>query len=212
MVTVSSPFAASAADIPALTPQHRACTRLRCHGGSGRASLDYWQQLVQLMPAVQQVTFWSVAGVVTEAMCESLRLMAVQPWARWLDIKLEEGMAEVSMERHKRVKQLVVFFCAAGIGTRVSSAVDGQQPCEEQLDHEQPTRPAGWKPPSRSVPPRESPSTAAALESGPSTTLPAKHSKRTKAEQAAEPTQPNKGKGKGKGKAAEAKPAPQPGM
>ncbi|KAJ9526444.1 hypothetical protein QJQ45_009912 [Haematococcus lacustris] len=47
----------------------------------------------------------------------------------------------------------------------------------------------------------------AASEVGPSTPLPAKHSKRTKAEQAAEPTQPTKGKGK----AAKAKPAPQPG-
>ncbi|GFH23168.1 hypothetical protein HaLaN_20740 [Haematococcus lacustris] len=32
--------------------------------------------------------------------------------------KLEEDMAEVSMERHGRAKQLVVFFGAAGIGTR----------------------------------------------------------------------------------------------
>ncbi|KAJ9517926.1 hypothetical protein QJQ45_004261 [Haematococcus lacustris] len=46
----------------------------------------------------------------------------------------------------------------------------------------------------------------AASEPGPSTPLPAKRSKRTKAEPAAEPT-----KGKGKGKAAKAKPAPQPG-
>ncbi|KAJ9509609.1 hypothetical protein QJQ45_011243 [Haematococcus lacustris] len=47
----------------------------------------------------------------------------------------------------------------------------------------------------------------AASEPGPSTPLPAKRSKRTKAEpEAAEPT-----KGKGKGKAAKAKPAPQPG-
>ncbi|KAJ9509987.1 hypothetical protein QJQ45_011679 [Haematococcus lacustris] len=43
-------------------------------------------------------------------------------------------------------------------------------------------------------------------EPGPSTPQPAKRSKRTKAEQAAEPI-----KGKGKGKAAKAKPAPQPG-
>ncbi|KAJ9507385.1 hypothetical protein QJQ45_006382 [Haematococcus lacustris] len=46
---------------------------------------------------------------------------------------------------------------------------------------------------------------------GPSTPPPAKRSKRTEAEQAAEPCQPTKGKGKGKGKAAKAKPAPQPG-
>ncbi|KAJ9528949.1 hypothetical protein QJQ45_000512 [Haematococcus lacustris] len=39
----------------------------------------------------------------------------------------------------------------------------------------------------------------------------AKHSKRTKAEQAAEPTQPTKDEGKAKGEAAKAKPAPQPG-
>ncbi|GFH14834.1 hypothetical protein HaLaN_10957 [Haematococcus lacustris] len=63
--------------------------------------------------------------------------------------KLEEDMAEVSMERNGRAKQLVVFF--------------------------------------------------------------AKRSKRTEAEQAAEPTKPTKGKGKTKGKAAKAKPAPQPG-
>ncbi|KAJ9528884.1 hypothetical protein QJQ45_000447 [Haematococcus lacustris] len=49
---------------------------------------------------------------------------------------------------------------------------------------------------------------AAASEPGPNTPLPAKRSKRTKAEPAAEPT---KGKGKAKGKAAKAKPAPQPG-
>ncbi|KAJ9520951.1 hypothetical protein QJQ45_014141 [Haematococcus lacustris] len=43
------------------------------------------------------------------------------------------------------------------------------------------------------------------------TWTPAKRSKRTEAEQAAEPTQPTKGKGKAKGKAAKAKTAPQPG-
>ncbi|KAJ9508167.1 hypothetical protein QJQ45_021567, partial [Haematococcus lacustris] len=53
----------------------------------------------------------------------------------------------------------------------------------------------------------------AASEPGPSSPLPAKRSKRTKAGQPAEPTQPTKDKGKvkAKGKAAKAKPAPQPG-
>ncbi|KAJ9513229.1 hypothetical protein QJQ45_029507 [Haematococcus lacustris] len=192
--------------------------------------------------------------------------------------KLEEDMAEVSMERHGRAKQLVVFFGAAGIGTRggwgadavlracckvvcrprgtdqrrgrvvlvdehrtsrVSSAVNGQQPCERQLNKRRATRPAGWKPPAGQVQqrllrpawsqqrdqpvrgmmwcpvvaPRKPPQAPrssqaapqpAASEPGPSTPLPAKRSKRTKAEQAAEPT-------KGKGKAAKTKPAPQPG-
>ncbi|KAJ9520528.1 hypothetical protein QJQ45_000285 [Haematococcus lacustris] len=55
-------------------------------------------------------------------------------------------------------------------------------------------------------PPRSSQAAtqAAAAEPGHSTPLPAKRSKRTKAEPAAEPT-------KAKGKAAKAKPAPQPG-
>ncbi|KAJ9526281.1 hypothetical protein QJQ45_009796 [Haematococcus lacustris] len=50
---------------------------------------------------------------------------------------------------------------------------------------------------------------AAALEPGHSTPPPAKRSEHTKAEPAAEPSQPTRGKGKGK--AAKAKPAPQPG-
>ncbi|KAJ9506227.1 hypothetical protein QJQ45_014492, partial [Haematococcus lacustris] len=174
---------------------------------------------------------------------------------------LEKDMAEVSMERHGRAKQMVVFFGAACISTGggwgadavlraccmvVSSAVNGQQACEEELDHEQASRRAGWKPPAGQVdlrllrpawsqqrdqamqgmmwcpvvPPRKLPQAPlssqeatqpAAPESGPSTTPPAKRSKRTKAEQAAEPTGPTEGKGKGQGKAAKAKPAPQPG-
>ncbi|KAJ9507069.1 hypothetical protein QJQ45_004647 [Haematococcus lacustris] len=99
-------------------------------------------------------------------------------------------MAELSMKRHGRAKQLVVFFGAASIGTvggwgadavlracrkvvcrprgtdqrrgrvvlvdehrttRVSSAVNGQQPCERQLIKRRPTRPVNWKPPAGPV-------------------------------------------------------------
>ncbi|KAJ9531948.1 hypothetical protein QJQ45_003658 [Haematococcus lacustris] len=130
--------------------------------------------------------------------------------------------------------------------TRVSSSVNGQQPCERQLNKRRNTRPANWKPPAGQVEqrllrpawsqqrdqpvwgmmwcpvvaPRKPPQApcgsqaatpAAASEAGPSTPLPAKRSKRTKAEPAAEPSQPTKGKGKAQGKAAKAKPAPQPG-
>ncbi|KAJ9526383.1 hypothetical protein QJQ45_009856 [Haematococcus lacustris] len=35
--------------------------------------------------------------------------------------------------------------------SRVSLAVNGQQPYEEELDHDQPTRPAGWRPPAGQV-------------------------------------------------------------
>ncbi|KAJ9519284.1 hypothetical protein QJQ45_017942 [Haematococcus lacustris] len=106
------------------------------------------------------------------------------------EVRLEEDMPKVSMERHGHAKQLVVCFGAASIGTRggwgadavlracckvvcrsrgagqrrcrvvlvdehrttrVSSAVNGKQPCEEDLDHEQPTKPADWKPPAGQV-------------------------------------------------------------
>ncbi|KAJ9505086.1 hypothetical protein QJQ45_030476 [Haematococcus lacustris] len=142
--------------------------------------------------------------------------------------KLEEKMAELSMERHNHAKQLVVFFGAASIGTaggwgadavlracrkvvcrprgtdqlrgrvvlvdehrttRVSSAVNGKQPCEVELNTLSATRPAGWKPPAGQEEQR--------------LLRPAWSQQR---DQPAEPT-----KGKGKGKAAKAKPAPQPG-
>ncbi|KAJ9516871.1 hypothetical protein QJQ45_027282 [Haematococcus lacustris] len=38
--------------------------------------------------------------------------------------------------------------------SRVSSAVNGQQPCERQLNKRRTTRPAGWKPPAGQVEPR----------------------------------------------------------
>ncbi|KAJ9529796.1 hypothetical protein QJQ45_022195 [Haematococcus lacustris] len=189
--------------------------------------------------------------------------------------KLEEGMAKVSMQRHGRAKQLVVFFGAATIGTgggwgadavlracrkvvcrprgkdqdggrvvlvdehrtsRVSSEVNGQQPCERQLNKLNATRPAGWKPPAGQVehrlvrpawsqergqpvrgmmwcpvvaprrPPQAPRSGQAATQPAASEPGPSTPPPAKRSKPAAEPT-----KGKGKGKAAKAKPAPQPG-
>ncbi|KAJ9517087.1 hypothetical protein QJQ45_002598 [Haematococcus lacustris] len=93
-------------------------------------------------------------------------------------------MAELSMQRHGHAKQLVVFFGAAGIGPK------GGPDVVPGSGHAQaPTGPM-------------QPGSHTASEPGPSSPWPAKRSKRTKAEQAAEPTQPTKGKGKAKGKAA----------
>ncbi|KAJ9520394.1 hypothetical protein QJQ45_000133 [Haematococcus lacustris] len=196
---------------------------------------------------------------------QRLRLYGAQDRALEQFFKqLEEDMADVSMERHGRAKQLVMFFGAASIGTgggwgddavlracckvvcrprdsdqlrgrvvlvdehrttRVSSAVNGQQPCEEELDHEQPTRRADWKPPAGHVDLRllrpawsqqrdqlqPGSYTASSLRARAQHSPPAKRSKRTRAKQAAEPTQPTKAECQGKGKAAKAKPALQPG-
>ncbi|KAJ9523343.1 hypothetical protein QJQ45_005383 [Haematococcus lacustris] len=99
--------------------------------------------------------------------------------------------------------------------SRVSSALNGEQPYKGQLYRSKLVRPAGLKPPAKaSAPPAAAPSMERAAEaatqtaasgSGPSASPPAK---RTKAEQAAEPTQLTKGTSEGKCK--DAKPTPRP--
>ncbi|KAJ9510377.1 hypothetical protein QJQ45_015835 [Haematococcus lacustris] len=120
--------------------------------------------------------------------------------------------------------------------SRVSSAVNGQQPCEEKLDKLSATRPAGWKPPAGQVeprlvrpawsqergqpvrglmwcpvvaprkPPQAPRSSQAATQPAASDPGTSTPPPAKRSKPAAEPT-----KGKGKGKAAKAKPAPQPG-
>ncbi|KAJ9510019.1 hypothetical protein QJQ45_011649 [Haematococcus lacustris] len=120
--------------------------------------------------------------------------------------------------------------------SRVSSAVNGQQPCEEELDKLSATRPAGWKPPAGQVeprlvrpawsqergqpvrglmwcpvvaprkPPQAPRSSQAATQPAASEPGTSTPPPAKRSKPAAEPT-----KGKGKGKAAKAKPAPQPG-
>ncbi|KAJ9518900.1 hypothetical protein QJQ45_026263 [Haematococcus lacustris] len=84
----------TAADVVALAPMCRDCTHFELWGGSLAPSLEFWRQLVQLMPAVQQVEYNGVEGCVSAAMHESLQLMAEQPWARWLDIKVYQSISE----------------------------------------------------------------------------------------------------------------------
>ncbi|KAJ9519479.1 hypothetical protein QJQ45_000572 [Haematococcus lacustris] len=171
--------------------------------------------------------------------------------------KLEKEMAELSMKRQYRAKQLWVFLGAAGIGTgggwggdvvlracckvvcwprgqdqrrgrvvlvdehrtnRLSSAVNGQQPCDRPADsqegqvelrllrpawsqqREQLVRDLMWCPidAKRKVPQppcSQEATQPSASEPEPSTPPPAKCSKRTKAKQTIEPTRPTKAKG-----------------
>ncbi|KAJ9530248.1 hypothetical protein QJQ45_023532 [Haematococcus lacustris] len=227
----------------AAAPHHICARAAKARQASASTSLE-----ATLLHITVTLATWDVVWEVhldPEWTRQRLRLYGAQDRALEQFFKLEEENANLSMKRHGRAKQLVVFFGAATIGTRggwgadavlracckvvswprgidqrrgrvvlvdehrtsrVSSAVNGQQPCEGQLDRRKDTRPAVWKPPAGQVDHRL---LRPAL--GPSTPPPAKRSKRTKAEQAAEPTQPTKGKGKAQGKAAKAKPAPQPG-
>ncbi|KAJ9520385.1 hypothetical protein QJQ45_000126 [Haematococcus lacustris] len=76
----------TAADVLALAPLCQDCTHFMLLGGSMEPSLEFWHQLVQLMPAVREVSFMKVKGCVSAAMHESLQLMAQQPWARRLHV------------------------------------------------------------------------------------------------------------------------------
>ncbi|KAJ9523294.1 hypothetical protein QJQ45_005250 [Haematococcus lacustris] len=77
-----------ASHVTMLAPVCQSCTCLQFVLGSMTPSLQFWRQLVQLMPTVQQVSFNCTMGADSEAMCESLKRMAEQPWARWLDINI----------------------------------------------------------------------------------------------------------------------------
>ncbi|KAJ9528068.1 hypothetical protein QJQ45_005661 [Haematococcus lacustris] len=186
------------------------------HGsGLNNARRDTERWLAPIKPHLQHLAAASSAGTSLEANLKHITITLATwdaVWEVYLDPKwaeqrlrlygaqdrtleqffkkLEEGMAEVSMKRHGRAKQLVVFFGAASIGTaggwgadavlracckvvcrtrgtdqlrgrvvlvdehrtsRVSSAVNGQQPCERQLNKRRATRPAGWKPPAGQV-------------------------------------------------------------
>ncbi|KAJ9523588.1 hypothetical protein QJQ45_007283 [Haematococcus lacustris] len=97
---------------------------------------------------------------------QRLRLYGAQDWALEQFFKmLEKDMDELSLKRHNHAKQLGVFFealalreagvlmlcCGPAARCRVSSAVNGQQPCESRLSKRRPTRPADWKPPAGQV-------------------------------------------------------------
>ncbi|KAL6751467.1 hypothetical protein V8C86DRAFT_2439956 [Haematococcus lacustris] len=75
-----------AADVSTLAPFCQGCSHLQFKYGSLTPSLEFWRQLVQHMPTVTHLTFSDVKGSASATMDQSLKLMADQPWARWLDI------------------------------------------------------------------------------------------------------------------------------
>ncbi|KAL6748582.1 hypothetical protein V8C86DRAFT_3032748 [Haematococcus lacustris] len=79
----------SSEHVPAMAALCRGCTHLEFFEGSLAPSLEFWHQLVQLMPSVQHVAFEYSGGATSAIMCECLHLMAEQPWARWLDITIK---------------------------------------------------------------------------------------------------------------------------
>ncbi|KAL6751452.1 hypothetical protein V8C86DRAFT_680336 [Haematococcus lacustris] len=75
-----------AANVATLAPLCQGCTKLEFAYSSLTPSLEFWRQLLQLMPTVTHLTFSKSDGSASAAMHQSLKRMAEQPWARWLDI------------------------------------------------------------------------------------------------------------------------------
>ncbi|KAL6745239.1 hypothetical protein V8C86DRAFT_56392 [Haematococcus lacustris] len=86
----------SSKDVQVLAPVCQGCSRLEIRYGSVIPSLEFWRQLVLLMPSVTQVTISYTQGAATVAMHESLRHMAEQPWARWLDITIVHASSKLA--------------------------------------------------------------------------------------------------------------------
>ncbi|KAJ9521305.1 hypothetical protein QJQ45_001160 [Haematococcus lacustris] len=185
--------------------------QVRQASGLNISRCDTEQWLAPIKPNLQHLAAASSAGTSLEANrhhrhhrhWQRLRLYGAQDQ---FFKKLEEEMTEASMECRKRARQLVVFFGAAGFGTRGGWGADAVlRACCKVVCWSRGTERVVLVDEHRTSQARCSRQAAtqpAASEPGPSTPPPAKHSRRTKAEQAAEPTQPTKGKGKAKGRAA----------
>ncbi|KAJ9515199.1 hypothetical protein QJQ45_002334 [Haematococcus lacustris] len=206
--------------------------RLRLYGAQDRALEQFFNKLEEDMAelsmkrhgcAKQLVVFFGAATIGTgggwgaDAVLRACRKVVCRPRG-----KDQDGGRVVLVDEHRT--------------SRVSSAVNGKQPCEVELTTLSATRPAGWKPPAGQVeprlvrpawsqergqpvrglvwcpvvaprkPPQAPRSGQAATQPAASEPGPSTPPPAKRSKPAAEPT-----KGKGKGKAAKAKPAPQPG-
>ncbi|KAJ9513392.1 hypothetical protein QJQ45_001432 [Haematococcus lacustris] len=87
-VTVYNHHGVCAECVAALAPLLQGCTCFHLVYGSLDPTLEFWRQLVQLIPTISHVTFTNSKGVASAAMSRALRQMAEQPWARWLHITI----------------------------------------------------------------------------------------------------------------------------
>ncbi|KAJ9513397.1 hypothetical protein QJQ45_001427 [Haematococcus lacustris] len=97
-VVVRNLLEVTAADVLELAPLCRACTHFDLWQGSLEPSLEFWRQLVQLMPTVQNATIEFTEGCGSAAVHESLQLVAEQPWARSLHVTIRSvNMSKVNV-------------------------------------------------------------------------------------------------------------------
>ncbi|KAJ9513085.1 hypothetical protein QJQ45_029439, partial [Haematococcus lacustris] len=187
--------------------------------GLNNARRDTERWLAPIKPHLQHLAAASSAGTSLEANLKHITVTLATwdaVWEVYLDPKWARQRLRLYGAQDRALEQ---FFKTVRVGGWVGGREGGR------LEEEVAEVPSSWwcslaqlalalgvevaprKPP-QAPGSSQAATPAAASEPGPSTPAPAKRSKRTKAEPAAEPT---KGKGKAKGKAAKAKPAPQPG-
>ncbi|KAJ9521785.1 hypothetical protein QJQ45_015284 [Haematococcus lacustris] len=127
----------SAADVPALAALCQGCTRLQFSMCSLIPSLQFWRQLVQLMPSVTHITCWASEGVATAAMLRSLRLMVKQPWSRILQVCIKQPSGPPTLPacwKHKtpsqpgKLRRDMQYQATVDSGV---SATDGYSPAGE---------------------------------------------------------------------------------
>ncbi|KAJ9522626.1 hypothetical protein QJQ45_019704, partial [Haematococcus lacustris] len=121
--------------------------RLRLYGPQDRALEQFFKKLEEEVAEVsrechghakQLVVFFGAAGIGT--------------WGGWgADAVLRACCKVVCRPRGAGQRWGRVVLVDEHRTTRVSSAVNGKQPCEEELNKLSATRPAGWKPPAGQV-------------------------------------------------------------
>ncbi|KAJ9518215.1 hypothetical protein QJQ45_010124 [Haematococcus lacustris] len=213
--------------------------------GLNNARRDTERWLAPIKPHLQHLAAASSAGTSLEANLKHITV-TLATWDAVWEVYLDPTWVQQRLRLYgAQDRALEQFFKKDGgrvvlvdehRTSRVSSAVNGQQPCEKQLNTLSATRPAGWKPPAGQVeprlvrpawsqerdqpvrglvwcpvvaprrPPQAPRSGQAATQPAASEPGPSTPPPAKRSKLAAEPT-----KGKGKGKAAKAKPAPQPG-
>ncbi|KAL6746442.1 hypothetical protein V8C86DRAFT_3120417 [Haematococcus lacustris] len=97
-VEVLELYGLGVADAPALAQLCQSCTGLKFRNGSLTPSLEFWHQLVQLMPAVTPVTFEHTAGSCSLAMRQLLWRLSKEAWAQGLDITIMHTAWDVVKE------------------------------------------------------------------------------------------------------------------
>ncbi|KAJ9524499.1 hypothetical protein QJQ45_019541 [Haematococcus lacustris] len=190
--------------------------RLRLYGAQDRTLEQFFKKLEEQMAelsmkrhgcAKQLVVFFGAASIGTKG-----------GWGA--DAVLRACCKVVCRPRGTDQRRGRVVLVDEHRTSRVSSAVNGQQPCERQLNKRRATRPADWKPPAGQVHHRLVRPAASLQRDQPvrgmvwcPVVAPRKPPQAPRSSQAA--TQPaassDPGPSKDKGKAVKAKPAPQPG-